>query len=142
MKRFARDSHVRRNLPTSPLVPSLAAMPDRLVELRRQRALVQEHLAWLDREIVAAENAPSAPAAATAVRDARPGPSAAPVAVARTGNLAPVAAPSPDAILEEYAVAPGTVKSEVRKGCLLYFVAALALLVLVIAVLYFALSSR
>ena len=35
-------------------------MPDRLAELRRQRALVQEHLAWLEREIAATEKTPSA----------------------------------------------------------------------------------
>jgi len=29
-------------------------MPDRLAELRRQRALIAEHLAWLDREIATA----------------------------------------------------------------------------------------
>jgi hypothetical protein len=37
-------------------------MSDRLPELRRQRALVAEHLAWLDREIAAAGGETSASA--------------------------------------------------------------------------------
>ena len=35
-------------------------MSDRLAELVRQRALVQEHLAWLDREIARAAQKPVA----------------------------------------------------------------------------------
>lgn len=49
-----------------PASPNLAHMPDRLAELRRQRALIAEHLAWLDREIATA--APSEPAALLAAQ--------------------------------------------------------------------------
>lgn len=37
-------------------------MPDRLAELKRQRALVAEHLQWLDREIAAADSSAVTPA--------------------------------------------------------------------------------
>lgn len=123
-------------------------MSARLAELRRQRALLQDHLAWLDREIAAAEN--TAPAArAPAANLAPPTPRSASASVAVTPppsgvSLHPTSslAASPEAILEEYRVEPSAVKSDVRKGCLLYFAAAFALLILVVAILYFALSSR
>src|SRR5690349_2525236 len=38
------------------------ANPDRLQQLLRQRALLQEHLAWLDREIAAASEGTPPPA--------------------------------------------------------------------------------
>ena len=40
-------------------------------------------------------------------------------------------------MLEEYRVAPDTLKSDVKKGCLLYFFAALALLAVGMVALYF-----
>src|SRR3954470_22363220 len=42
-------------------------MPDRLAELRRQRALIAEHLAWLDRQIAEAGGS-SVPAAQPALQ--------------------------------------------------------------------------
>ena len=132
-------------------------MSDRLRELLRQRALVQEHLSWLDREIAAAS--PPAPLTPS------PGPAlpniaaiaelpAAPVlresptpAVAAFPTPAPAAAAtattaSADAILNEYRVAPDSVQQDVRRGCFLYFAAAFVLFALGVLGLYFALSSR
>jgi hypothetical protein len=118
-------------------------MSDRLEELVRQRALVQEHLAWLNREIA---NAAEAAKATTAAPPAPLSP-----AVARAVPPAVILAPSPaapatgagalqaDEIMAQYQATPGNVKQDVRKGCLLYFSAALGLLVLVVTVLYFAL---
>jgi hypothetical protein len=47
-----------------------------------------------------------------------------------------------DAILEEYRVAPDTLKTDIRKGCLLYFIGALALVALGVSVLYFLISKH
>lgn len=112
-------------------------MSDRLAELRRQRALVQTHLAWLDAEIArtAGTLPPAAPASSA---------SAAPAAAAG-GALPPVAATedpprmvaAADTILEEYRVPESTLKSDVRKGCFLYFIAAFAAVAAGVLVLYF-----
>ncbi len=111
-------------------------MADRLEELVRQRALVQEHLAWLNREIArAAESArmgvpPSGPA-----DPAKPG---AEQPCVPPGALTPVAA---DDILARYQVSPATVKRDVRLGCALYFAAALVLVATLVAGLYFLLQK-
>ena len=130
-------------------------MSDRLHELRRQRALVQEHLAWLDREIAAAPQphpeqatrvegpvtqpyVPSpAPAALTVVQReaaailAQAAMSPVP-AVAQVASLA-----SADEMLDEYRVAPHALKTDVKKGCFLYFFAALAAVATGVIALYF-----
>jgi hypothetical protein len=124
----------------------------RLAELRRQRALVAEHLAWLDREI-ATHAAPAGSATvgggtATAP-DSLPAPPplyvspqaapAAPVATYSAPSVpSPEAAAQADAILAEYSVSPGSVKSDVRKGCFLYFAAAFLLLGLGVGALWLA----
>lgn len=126
-------------------------MSDRLAELVRQRALVQEHLAWLNREIAAAaEAAKTVPAASESTTSGSPAIEAAPLpgsppaafhpAVATSSSASKTAAAEdPDAIIARFQVAPGTVKQDVRKGCLLYFVGAFVLLGIVVAVLYVAL---
>lgn len=130
-------------------------MLDRLSELRRQRALLQEHLAWLDREIAdaaagrgdsaAAAPSPAPPAATGAVPASAPG-----IAADPPRESAPPAGPAdssavkiePDAILEQYRTPGGSLQSDVRKGCFLYFAAALVLLGAGVAALYFLISSR
>lgn len=120
-------------------------MSDRLAELRRQRALVQEHLAWLDREMAMLEgpvSAPVVPPTTSGSRSTNP-ITGVPTATGSVGSsITTFKDPAADTILEEYRVAPTALKENVRKGCLLYFVAAFALLILVVAVLYFALSAR
>ncbi len=127
-------------------------MSARLDELRRQRALLQEHLTWLEREIAAAAQKPSSP---VTTRAHAPVPRAATAttagivpAVTRSGpsRIAPtVAAPVTEAaaeeILKEYRVKPELVKQDVRKGCFLYFAAACALFALGIVGLYFSLRT-
>lgn len=100
-------------------------MSDRLAELRRQRQLMQEHLAWLDREI-ATETGKAAPAAATPA-----GP--APVPPAETDA---------DALIAQYSASPESLHQDVRKGCLLYFALASVALIALVAVLYFTITSR
>src|SRR5687768_7720154 len=146
-------------------------MSDRLSELVRQRALVLEHLAWLDREISQASTAaptvpdlqsiPPAPtlsstaqvpAAAPAFNppsvSASSGAPASPGSDARVpiGSAALRGGTAPGGIsekmLEQYRVSPKAVHQDVRKGCLLYFVGAFVLLGIVVAILYFSISSR
>lgn len=136
-------------------------MPDRLQELRRQRALVQEHLAWLDGEIAAVSGQASASTPAPHLAPAArampsPTPSASSylagqaAAIARHASSVPVAASSEnpavhaaaEAILEEYRVPADSLKTDVRKGCFLYFFIGLALLGAGVTALYFLLSKR
>ena len=98
---------------------------DRLAELRRQRALAQEQLAWLDREIAAQSTGETTKSA---------GHSASP-------SVAPPAA-SVDTLMDDYRVPPAALHQDVRKGCFVYFALALAVLVIVTLGLYFALRHR
>lgn len=121
-------------------------MPDRLSELARQRALVSEHLAWLDREIANETVKRGSPAIAAAVTP--PSAPAAPVVAATAASTvptSPVVGTTPtegEQILEQYRVEPTSLKQDVRKGCLLYFAAAFVLLGLVVVILYFSIGTR
>lgn len=135
-------------------------MTDRLAELRRQRSLISEHLSWLEREIdqIEREKArptapPPSPTAVTA--PASPATSgfkaSLPSARAETSPLAAgtAAGPSsavpisdPELLLEKFRAPPGAVKRDVRQGCLLYFVGALVLLGIGVAILYLTLGPR
>jgi flagellar biosynthesis/type III secretory pathway chaperone len=93
-------------------------MSDRLQELRRQKALLIEQAACLDREI-AAEQARinlAPPAAAS-----QP-PASADAAV--------------EALLNQYRPDPQALRQSVKRGCYLYFLAALALLGLGVLTIY------
>jgi len=131
-------------------------MPDRHQELLRQRALVQAHLAWLDREIAQAAPPASVSAGPVAPSGLRLSPSRAPAnttlrhtADAILGHAAagvPLAtAPrditQADAILDEYRVPPAALKTDVRKGCFVYFVLALVLVAAGVTALYFLLGK-
>lgn len=109
-------------------------MSDRLAELRRQRTVVLEQLMRLDREIA---QAAAAPAAAKP-----PAPPVAPGGVSSAAPAPAVATGVAEAILEEYRVPPEAVHRNVRKGCLLYFAAALVALGLALVVLYFTIGTR
>jgi hypothetical protein len=116
-------------------------MADRLEELRRQRVLVQQHLEWLDREI-AAEAGKSKQAETGAKLAAVVTNPTKPTALPAAPGTAPQANPDAEKILDEYRVAPASLHSDVRKGCFLYFAAALAIFFGVVAILYFVLSQR
>jgi hypothetical protein len=135
-------------------------MPDRLNELVRQRALVSEHLAWLDREIARA-NSSQAPAPAPIVAPFASSTSGLPVPAAPVAPTTPVIDPTlstpstgpattpaeapaalSEEILDQYRVSPKAVHQDVRKGCFLYFAGAFVVLGIVIAILYFTISSR
>jgi hypothetical protein len=122
-------------------------MADRLAELLRQRALLQEHVAWLDREIAAASNQPAPVASVSAAAQPVPAPfvptpaalpSPAALATVPTSAVTTEATALGEDILEQYRVPAQTLQTDVRKGCLLYFFAGLALLAAGIAILYVA----
>jgi uncharacterized membrane protein len=122
-------------------------MSDRDAELVRQRALVAEQLAALDRQIAEKSRAapPSPPAAPAPPASLPPEPpsSVAPSVTGKTGKTGVhPAPPDAEAILAQYRVEPSSVKEEVRKGCLLYFALAFGLVGLAIMLVYFLLGSR
>lgn len=86
---------------------------------------MQEHLAWLDREI-AAES----------------GPPAAPSAPAVAAPPTPPAAADADALIAQYSSSPESLHKDVRKGCLLYFALASLAVIALVAVLYLTLSRK
>ncbi|MES2694088.1 MAG: hypothetical protein V4773_11490 [Verrucomicrobiota bacterium] len=123
-------------------------MPDRLAELRHQRALVQQQLDWLDGEIAALEKHRASPPSA-APASAAPSPTATVPAVPLSASFPvtpyPVAsAPTVPAevILGEYRTDTMDLQRDVRRGCFLYFAGAFVILGLVVAVLYFTLSAQ
>jgi hypothetical protein len=143
-----RDRGLPANLPP----PSVDLMADRLSELARQRALLAEHLAWIDREIAEetvkrlvpkSSELPSPQVDPDA--KARVAPSTAttlPQAPSLPQSVAGAVAPEPTEILDQFRVTPAAVKQDVRKGCLLYFAAAFVVLGIVVAILYFSIGTR
>ncbi len=135
-------------------------MSDRLQQLLRQRALLQDHLAWLDREIAEASGNPGAPAplgksapapiaatfapkpavvpyVASQAAQILAAPAAAKTIIATSADVAPEVAAVADEIIQHYHGGPDTTKTDVKKGCLLYFFAAFALVALGVVALYF-----
>jgi hypothetical protein len=96
-------------------------MSERLSDLRRQRALVAEHLAWLDREIAAA----GSEALATPVTPAPP---------ANPGGGADL--PAAEKILAEFRSEAERSPAKIRQGCLWTFGAGIALLILGVVAIY------
>ncbi len=97
-----------------------------LNELRRQRALVAEHLAWLDREIAAHPPAPAIPTA--------PAPSPASTPSISTTTRSPLDA---ETILVRYADSPENSVRDAKRGCLIIFFAAFAVLLLGVGFWYY-----
>jgi hypothetical protein len=97
-------------------------MSDRLKELQHQRALAQEQLAWLDREIARENGAAPAPAPL-------PGQPAAPGPVVTPAMVTP-AVPSAEEILARFHTPTDVTTRDVKKGCYLYFIFALGALLI------------
>jgi hypothetical protein len=106
-------------------------MSDRLTELQRQRALAQEQVAWFDREI-ARETGATTKQSGPVIPSITP-----PLTVG--GVPSPCDTPIPDAddLLKQYQSSGTSIHSEVKRGCLIYFFAAFALLALGIATFAF-----
>jgi cell division septum initiation protein DivIVA len=120
----------------------LAFVSDRLNELQRQRALAQEQLAFLDREIAAEKAKSGMPH--TATYSATPAPAASPTPAAMaaaaqraTTRLESALPADAEKILAEYAAKPASIQSDVKKGCFLYFFLAMATLIAAVVALYF-----
>jgi hypothetical protein len=112
-------------------------MTDRLQELLRQRASIQTHLDWLDREITREK---AAPLNAESVKPHPVAPSPAPASRVQTPPPTPVNLQTDaqaDDILAQYQQDKNSLHSDVRKGCLLYFFGAFAFLGLAITAFYF-----
>ncbi len=119
-------------------------MSDRLKELQRHRAMLQEHLAWLDREIAAlGETKPSAlPPSEGAPVSFTPPPARAPLAVPpppsrATSPAAQLAsAKAAEEIMARYQTETQSVQSKTRLGCFIYFFLALGMVALVVLIFY------
>lgn len=94
--------------------------PERLDELRRQRALVRQHLEWLDREIAAAapEDRPATPMPTSPVATATPPHPAA-------------------ATLPTYEPDPEGARQAARRGCFILAAIILALLTISLVAIYY-----
>jgi hypothetical protein len=121
-------------------------MSDRLAELRRQRALVQQHLAWLDLEIATAAGSAPTNSPVSPIVALPPSPSVPAQALLSAPGVAQprplVQAPDPEAIIAQYRSEPTSVRNDVRKGCLLYFAGAFVLLGLGVMAMYYLLRAR
>ena len=102
-------------------------MSDRLKDLQRQRALVQQQQEWLDREI-------------DREMGAAPQPAATPVVPAQAESHAVEA--DADKLIEQYSQGQRPIRDQVKNGCLVYFFAAFAVVGLVVALLYLFRSGR
>jgi hypothetical protein len=100
---------------------------ERLKDLQRQRALAQEQLAWLDREIARESNTLPTPTASI--------PSPAPVAPPKA--IPAQAEAEAEAMLAQYRSDPDAMQRNVKRGCILYFLAALGLLALGLLAFHF-----
>jgi hypothetical protein len=106
---------------------------DRLEELQHQRALVQQHLAWLEGEIARESGHPTpasaqAPQALGSSGEALPTPS--------SSVSAPLSTSAADAevILENFRAESGRQPQQVKLGCWIAFAASFVLLGLVLLV--------
>jgi hypothetical protein len=104
---------------------------DRSDELRRQRELLRQHLAWLDREISRADAEAPAPAAPSARQEP---PRIIQPAFSVTASDADRDA---DAILAEYRMSAPAVENQTKRGCILYFAVAMALFIALSAAFIF-----
>jgi len=107
-------------------------MTPRMEKLQRQRALLHDHLRWLESEIAAEASA----VPATKVEPPPVAPAPVPVASAVEANPSadPVAPMAPRAEVPEADVRG--IHSEVRSGCLLYFILAFVGLGAVVGFIY------
>lgn len=106
----------------------LHRMDDPTGELRRQRELVAAHLRWLDEQIARNSGLPPRPPSAPAVAISTPQP---PPVGAMASTSPPQGSPAaaaqfPEIVLPE--IDPGSIRNEVRRGCLIYVIIATVLL--------------
>ena len=114
-------------------------MSDRLEELRKQRALVQQHLTWLDHEIASVTvTRLTLPPFAMRGNTRPPVPSATtPATPTKTGATRPPISAAAVPELAEFQVDPDDVHGDTRRGCIIYSAIAFLVLVLIMGVIYF-----
>lgn len=98
-------------------------MSDRLKELQRQRALLQEHAAWLEQEI--ARETGAMPAVASLL-DPKPKSEA----DSAPAPVTPMMDPAAEIINRYNREAPNTMAADAKRGCILYFIFGMGLLAL------------
>lgn len=107
-------------------------MSSRLQELLRQKAMLAEHAAWLDREIAREQAQAGAPV-----------PAAPPPMAPATVPMPAAPVPSADldaeaaALIQQYGDAAHSSHERIRTGCILYIVAAVILALLPFLAVYF-----
>ena len=125
--------------------------PDRLAELRRQRALVAQHLAWIDAELIAAGAGPTqapAPGPAAPPSDSVAPPVAgfappAPTAATEADPALVLANTRADEIIEKYRATEALDPQSTKRGCLLLIGAAFAVVgAVMLAIYYFGYASK
>jgi hypothetical protein len=117
-------------------------MSDRLQELQRHRAMLQEHLAWLDREIAALGGTTRPSTLPPPEGPSAPFPPPTPVTVpapppripSPTAQLA--SAKAAEEIMAQYQPEGLSVQSKTKLGCFIYFFLALGMVALVVLIFY------
>lgn len=114
--------------------------PERLAELQRQRNLVRDHLAWLDREIAASTGSGSA---TSSPHGAANGPTA---ASAEFRGTTPTASPTPatessdglslKTVGSSFQPDPGAAALQARRGCLMAMAIAVVVVCATFAAIY------
>jgi hypothetical protein len=108
---------------------------DRSDELRRQRDLLREHLAWLEREM--AKEAGMAP------DEGEPRPLAPRINPPRISVTASDADRDAEAILAEFRRSSPAIEQQTKRGCILYFAIIVSVLLAVaLGLAYFYTKSR
>ena len=98
-------------------------MSDRLTELQRQRALIQGHLAWLDKEIADVANEPGSPSPQSPVSSQPTTAQAAPGPVPMTAPT--TAYRDADELIAKFGSDTKDTTRSARQGCFIVFGAVL-----------------
>jgi len=110
--------------------PQRNAVSDRLDELQRQRALVSQHLAWLDAEI-AAETAKRLPVGAITPKPRPPSP------IEEISLSQDPHAADSDALIQHYTASIESAEAKTKRGCWTVFVLSLIALVVFVGGWYY-----
>jgi hypothetical protein len=105
---------------------------DRSDELRRQREIVRQHLAWLDRELASREGIPAPEPLPNVAQDYPSVPPRYPSVSASDADR------DAESILDEFRQPAPSIEAQTKRGCILYFAIGVGLLLaVVIATVYF-----
>jgi len=111
-------------------------MSKRLPELLRQRALLQEHLAWLEREIAAEQGTAPTETPSTSSRNNNPSAPQSSQVTPPTPPPLPELPADVEKIVAQYRQDPGSLTQDTRRGCLMIFWIALGSTLLISGIVY------